>query len=84
MEAGGATQRGHQTPERERERETEERRAQESSERLISLLERMLKYIISHSLLAKRKQWEKMGTLQFFNILISVVYFCDVSEKLNE
>ncbi len=29
MEAGGATQEGHQTP----ERETEERRAQESRER---------------------------------------------------
>ncbi len=60
MEAGGATQGGHQTP---------ERRAQERTERPFSLLERMLnKYIISHSLLAKRKQWEKMGTLQFFNI----------------
>ncbi len=68
MEAGGATQRGHQTP----ERETEEKRAQESRERLISFLERMLyRYIISHALLAKRKQWEKMGTLQFFNIFFS-------------
>ncbi len=42
VEAGGATQRGHQIP----ERETEERRAQENRERLmISLLEGMLKKI---------------------------------------
>ncbi len=59
MEAGGATQRGDQTP----ERETEQRRTQESRvimEILFSLLERMLnKYIISHSLISKREQWKK-------------------------
>ncbi len=53
-------------------RETEESRAQERTERPFSLLERMLnKYIISHSLLAKRKRWEKMGTLLFFNVFFA-------------
>ncbi len=61
MEAGGAAQGGHQTP--------EERRAQERTERPFSLLERMLnKYIISHSLLGKRKQWGKNGYITIFNI----------------
>jgi len=64
VEARGATQRGHQIPERDRGEKSMER-----MKRLFSLLERMLnKYIISHSILAKRKQWEKMGTLHFFNI----------------
>ncbi len=58
MEAGGAIQGGHQTP---------EGRAQESSERLISLLERMLnKYIIRQEKTVGKKWVHYNFSISFF------------------
>ncbi len=78
--------------EREREREREDGRAQESSERLISLLERMLnKYIIRQEKTVGKNGYITIFQYLFFlNVTLSMKQpnfcslFCDVSEKLNE
>ncbi len=63
MEAGGAIHRGHQTPERDRGEKSSGEQRERERERLLFLRE-----CLTNTLLAKRTQWEKMGTLQFFKI----------------
>ncbi len=63
MEAGGATQRGHQTSNRERQKR-EEHRITERDRRFLFLRE-----CLTNAQIARRKQWGKHGNITIFEYL---------------